>query len=86
MEEQYNIGPGKGYQKLGLLTYDDLIDSAASRRDMAKGNIANATKLESLADALKRYQADKVQELPQAVFRDIWDTNASSPSPSPSPS
>lgn len=74
MEEQYNIGPGKGYRKLGLLTYDDLIDSAASRHEMARGNIANATKLEALADALQRYQVEKVQDLPQAVFRDIWES------------
>lgn len=82
MEQQYNRGHGKGYERLGLMSYEDLMDSAEVNREMARGNIVQAVKIESLANALKRYRADKVQDLPEAVFRDVWDTNASSPSPS----
>jgi hypothetical protein len=60
-----------GYRRLGDCTATDLLYSAEERRQHAAGHLAEASKLEALADALDRYQAQTVADLGPAVLGDI---------------
>lgn len=61
---------------LGQCTYADLTYAAGERQTLAARNLAAARRYESLAELLKRHDAERVADLPAEVLRGLFTERA----------
>lgn len=74
LASQFHVAPGlNGNRHLGDCTVENLAFAANERRQQAHGHITEAKRLEALADAIRRYSATRVADLPAQIVIDIMD-------------
>jgi len=71
LDKQY--GTEKGLRRLGNMTIADIEWAASERRKQAAGQLVEAARLDSLRDALTRYQKTTVNDLPPVVVVEIME-------------